>query len=508
MRNHVPTGARPSAAPLAPRRRRRRAALAVAGALAGAATLTAPTAQAAEVTRVASSFEENNRFDIHMGLAYTFNDKRAAILREWNTGAPTDNENRLVKDLIYRQQRHTLTPSVEIGLWHDLAIYAALPVILADNRSYGFDQRADDCVYGDDVPPNPEATCVNKNNSTAVRDGLIPRDGFDATTNGAPFSQFTGPGTELIFKGPTRRGIDQFWVGLKYGILNQEKRAHMPNWVVGFEGRFGVGRAMTFSRDIAQEDPAGNHRVGRRVHELGLWTALSRRHRFLDPFFTAFWRQAFRGGASQFQDFSKFGAQTLSQPQSTAGMSFGTEIVPWERKAKQFKVAILLEGNAILHYSGRGYSEIWELLADSPAMVGANDPTKAGQCDRNAAMAFAQANPGDPGYVQAGGPSCSRYNGLTDLQDYGTFGFNGALNLHLGPHARFMAGVTLQTDTRHFLTFTNRGDAKGGTDDDRVEPNTQEVNPLRRDVVDNVGRRFMIDDVLDTYAYARFMLMF
>ncbi|MBC8069869.1 MAG: hypothetical protein IAG13_16140, partial [Deltaproteobacteria bacterium] len=45
-------------------------------------------------------------------------------------------------------------------------------------------------------------------------------------------------------------------------------------------------------------------------------------------------------------------------------------------------------------------------------------------------------------------------------------------------------------------------------DDDRVEPNTREVNPVRRDVVDNVGRRYVIDDVVDLYGYARFLLTF
>jgi hypothetical protein len=476
--------------------------------LAGVTLAVSPRAQAAEVTRVATAFEDDNRFDIHLGLAYTYNFKSASILREWNSGGATDDQNRLVKDLRYRQQRHVLTPTLEIGLWHDLALYMALPVTLSDTRSYSFDQRADNCVYGDQVPPEPQATCVNKNNSTTVRDGIIPRNGFDSGSNGDPFNQYTGPGTELIFKSPVRRGLDQLWVGLKYGILNQEKRAHMPTWIIGAEGRFAIGRKMTFSRDIADNDPSGNHRVGRKVHELGLWTSISRRHRFLEPYFNAFWRQSIRAQGSEFKDFSSSGAQGNVNPQSTAGMSFGTEVVPFERKSKSIKVSVLLEGTAVLHYSGRGYSEIWELLADSPAMVGSNDPSKGSQCDRASALAFAQANPGDPGYVAAGGSSCARSNGITDLQDYGTFGFNGALNLHLGPYARFMLGVNVQTDTRHYLTFANRGKASGGADNDRVEPNTREVNPVRRDVVDNVGRRFVIDDVVDLYGYARFLLTF
>jgi len=479
--------------------------------LAGALVAALPSsASAAEVTRVATAFEDENRFDIHLGLAYSYNFKSASILREWNTGQMTDDENRLVKDLRYQQQRHTLTAMLEVGLWHDLSLYVGLPVVIADSREYSFDQReGGDCIYGDDVSTSqPTATCVNKNNSTAVRDGIIPRNGFDASQSGAPFAQFAGPDTELIFRSPTRRGIDQFWVGIKYGILNQEKRSHMPNWIVAFDTRWGVGRPMKLTRNIADEDPASNHTVGRRVHEIGLSTALSRRYRFLDPFFTAFWRQSIRGAGSQFENLDSLGAFDKKNPQSQAGMSFGTEVVPFERKAKNIKVSILLEGSAVLHYGGRAYSEIWELLADSPAMVGANDPTMADQCDRDQAMAFAQMDPGNPDYVETGGPACKRFKGITAVQDYGTFGFNGALNMHLGKYVRLMLGVNVLTDTRHFLTFTNRGDADGGTDDDRVEAGTREVNPLRRDVVDNVGRRFVIDDVLDLYGYARIMLTF
>lgn len=478
------------------------------------------TASAAEVTRVASSFEEDNRFDIHFGVAYAYNFKRAAILREWNRGRDGDNDNRLVKDLIYRQQRHIITPMMEIGLWHDLALYFELPIVAYDTRSYHFDQREDDCVYGDEVPPSPVANCVNKNNSTTIRDEIIPRDGFDATAENAPFSQFTGANTELIFQGPIRRGLDQLHVGLKYGILNQEKRAHMPTWIVAFEGRFAVGQPMTFSRNIQVEDPAGNHRVGRKIHELGLWTSLSRRHLFLDPFFQAWWRQSIRAAGSKFQDFSDEGSQGEVSPMSTAGLSVGTEIVPWERKARNLKVAIMLSGSAVLHYGGRGYSEVWELLADSPSLVGSYDPTTQALddtgspvrpgafCNRAEALEFARNNPGDPGYLQAGGGSCQKFEGITEIQDYGTFGFTGGLNLHLGKYTRLLAGLNLSTDTRHFVTFTGRGDASGGEDPDKVEPGTREVNPLRRDVVDAVGRRYVVDDVIDMYAYLRLVMTF
>jgi hypothetical protein len=464
-------------------------------------------AHAAEPTRVATAFEEGNQFDIHFGVAYDFNFKRAAVLREWNAG-PGDTSTGLVKDLLYRQQRHTVVPTMEIGLWHDLAIYATLPVVLADSRSYSFDQRPDDCVFGDSA----EANCVNKANSTTIRDGIIPEGGFDATSTADPFGQYTGDSTELIFNGPVRRGLDQLHVGVKFGILSQRTRSHMPNWLFGLEGRFAVGRAMTFSRDIINNEPEGNARVGRRIHELGAWTALSRRYRFLDPYFTAYWMQSIRASGSLFEDHSNLGAQNDIQPQSTAGMTFGSEIVPWEREAKGMKVAVYFAGSAILHYGGRGYSEIWELLADSPAMVGTNDPTQADSCNRDLALQSAAANPGSSSYLTEGGNACNKFEGVTSLQDYGTFGFDGGLNLHLGKRARIQLGVKAATDTRHFVTFTSRGDADAttgaGTDPERVDQGTVEVNPLRRDVVDTVGRRYAVDDIIDLHGYLRVLLTF
>src|SRR5690349_5546711 len=257
-------------------------------------------AEAAEVTRVASSFDQDhngNAFDLHFGVSYDFNYKQAAVLREWGAGG----RNNLAKDLIYRQMRHTVTPMLEIGLWHDISVYVAMPVVLSDNRSYSFDkQEGGDCVF----PQNPSqtnyqsgsATCVNKTNSTSIRDGIIPRDGFDAFQDTNPYAQFTDPETDQIFRAPTRRGLDQIYAGLKVGILSQDRKSHLPNWVLGLEGRFAIAKPMTMSRSIQVEDPAGNHRVGRGIHELGAWTALSRRYRWLDPFFGAYWRQAIRAG--------------------------------------------------------------------------------------------------------------------------------------------------------------------------------------------------------------------
>lgn len=464
------------------------------------------TATAAETTRVASSFDEGNPFDFHFGVGYDYEFKKAAILREWSDG----QTNWIARDLLYRQQRHTVLPRMEIGLYKDIAIYAMLPVVVSDSRNYSFDQEADPCVYSDQVnASNPVATCVNHDNSTTIRDGIIPRDGFDATNTGNPYGNYGGSDTSLIFNGPVRRGLDQVYGGLKIGVLNQDRLSHMPNWVIGLEGRFAVGKPMTFSRDITNEDPAGNHRVGRGTHELGLWTALSRRYRFLDPFFTAYWYKGIRAGNTEFRNFSSLGSQTKINPQSTIGVSFGTEIVPFERKAKHQKFAIELRGLAQLKYNGRGYSEAWELFSDSPALVGTNDPTAS--CNATNVVQYAKQNPEDPDYItNSGETGCVRFNGITDLQDFATFGFRGGINANLSKYATLQFGATATTDTRHFITSASRGkaDAVAGGDPMRVDAGTSEVNPVRRDVIDNVGRRYLVDDVWSVMGYFRFLLTF
>jgi hypothetical protein len=468
-------------------------------------------AHASEVTRVATAFEPKNTIDLHVGVGYDFQFKQAAILREWGVGG----SNRMTKDLTYQQVRHELSPSLELGLFRDLSVYLTLPVVLSDDREYAFDQRdGSECIFPEDATSSgtkTQPTCVNRFNSSTIRDGLIPQDGYDATAASARFGAFPQNDTKKIFVAPNRRGIDQLYVGLKYGILNQEKLKPFPSWVLALEGRFAVGPTMKLTRSLS-EDPAHNHAVGRRIHELGAWTALSYRYRYFEPFFTGYWRYSTRAQRSLFEKFSS-PAQTTYQPLSNTGIGMGVEVIPWSRPERSMKFSIILSGTADLHYGGRAYSEVWELLADSPAMVGTTNPGVS-KCNAQAALSFASANPSNPaGYLKAANEAsdsggCKSFAGPTTVQDYASFGMQTVLNFHMGPYARLNFGARLRTDTQHFLTYETRGTPELSGDKDTVDPNTRDVNPLRRDVVDNAGRRFAIDDVVDLTAFANLMLTF
>ena len=64
------------------------------------------TAQAAEITRVASSFDKDNKFDLHFGVGYDFNFKKAALLREWSDA--NNPESQVVRDL----HQKGMTPAI------------------------------------------------------------------------------------------------------------------------------------------------------------------------------------------------------------------------------------------------------------------------------------------------------------------------------------------------------------------------------------------------------------
>jgi hypothetical protein len=473
--------------------------------------LVSQTASAGEVTRVASSFEENDKFDLYLGVSYEFDNKRASVLREFSS----DRGNRLVRDLVYKQSRHMVTPLLEIGLYHDLSIYTAIPIVVADQRRYELDKSdGDDCIFPQDVQATNEIpTCVNKSNSTSIRDGIIPAAGWDSLQREAAYEQFRDDATDIIFRSPQRKGLDQIHAGIKYGLMNQSKLSHLPNWVIGLEGRFSIGNPMQLTRDIDLTDPSSNHSVGRGQHELGAWTALSRRHTFLEPFFTGYWRMGVRATKTELQSFA--GAQTERDPPQYMGTRFGTEIVPWENEEKQQKVSLILSGNLDFQTRGRAYSEAWEILADSPALAGTFAPGE-NPCNSRAALNYANDNLFNPdGYLEAANNAsnsggCQTFNGVTTVDNYATLGLTAAANFWFGKYARLNLGADLQTVTRHFVTNASRGDATAdsGGDPQVVDPDTIEVNPVRRDIIDNVGRRYAVDNMFNIVGFANFLLTF
>lgn len=436
----------------------------------------------AEGTEIASALDEGDPFDLYFGVSYAFEAKRAAIKREYagpEFGSP-DGPMPIVKDLVFRQDRHVLTPRLEVGIFHDTQLSVALPIVLHDSREWSFDQRAEPCMFG------MNATCINRDNSSTIQDGILPRTGFDADDPSTGFADGA-----LIFRGVDRAGLDQIHLGLAWAPMNQEKDETKPTWVLGFEFRLSIGKIMRFDA-VA---PGREDGVSRGVHEFRAYTSLSKRTRWAEPFVTFWWQAPFalRGTTPEDRDGSLFWDVGFGQeniwPQQHAGTTFGFEAIPWEdRRAKQ-RLSIVFRGRLDAHFEGRGYSEMWEPFAY--AGDAANNPTGPLVGDRDPTP-----NTDAP----------MSHPGVTDIENYLTWGGLVGVRAFLGENAHFSASFELTHDQKHRISWTDAGRELPGCsatlqppnceqpNDDVITPNTREVNPLYKQVIDVVGRRYLVDD--------------
>lgn len=457
--------------------------------------------------RVVTAFEPDNPFDVHVGVEYGFRYHGAALRREW----VHEGRRVLARDLLYRSYRHSLIPTIDIGLFRGLAFYAQLPVVLRDERDYRFDRSsAKGCVDPGQAQEGTPATCVNKTNSTTMRDGIIPNSGFSAERQGGPFLAYPAADTETIFRSPIRRGIDQLHLGLKYAILQQSKISAFPTWIVAFESRLGIGSEQKMRRVMGQA-PAGNRLVGRRIHEFGFWTSVHRRYRFIQPYANGYARWSV-GAKTSAMGRIKAPGTPAPGPQNKMGMSMGAMIVPWVQPEKNLRFAIEVQGN--LDYVGRGhaYAQGWELFSDSPALVGPRDPSGA-VCSVAAALEFARLNPSNPtDYLQhaTSGPeqNCVAFSGITKVAAHATLGGTLNLRLNLGPWAELSVGSTISSTTQHLITGESLGVPNIAGDPNLIDLGTLDMNPQRRDVIDRPGRRYAADDIVTARVHSSLRVTF
>src|SRR5688572_12407651 len=196
------------------------------------------TADAGPYSEVASAFDPEDGFDLHLTLDYRLDIRRSAIMRE-DVGRPgTGPVDGLpvVNDLIFAGSKHTIVPRLELGLFRDVSFSAAMPYVLAQQGTLELDQRDTPCDFD-----GPNATCVNRTTSSTFVDGILPGTGFDGQNGGAGFDA----DDPTVFRSPTRKGVDQVHLGITWAPMNQERDDTKPTWKLGVEGRFPVGKIAT-----------------------------------------------------------------------------------------------------------------------------------------------------------------------------------------------------------------------------------------------------------------------
>jgi hypothetical protein len=434
---------------------------------------TTPPARAADITDLASAFDEDNPFDFRLRVRYDHVWKTSQIKRELegiNPSALMPQDRILtVKDLFYRQESDILTLRAEAGLFQDLQLNVELPVILNQTSSISFDQEAGDgCRFGNDANPN----CVNAMNSTTIRDGILPAGGFDAQRSGATL------GGNRVFNSPVRGAngggsagdsFDVFIVGLSWAPVNQRRDDTKPTWTLSIEGAFSIGNIMKFDR----ARPGDNHAVSEGVHRIFARTAISKRYRYFDPYIGFWYMYPIARDDSLFKDYGP--AQKTKNPQQMGGTVFGVEMIPYEKPSDAYKFAIDLTGRIWAHFNGKGYSEMWEVFASSPALA----------CDPNFNLG---CSPSAPKNAYMGAP----FTGITAIENYASLAAEISLVGQIGRHAHFRAGFNYAHDGSHVITDDDIGTPLNGAS--RVS-RPAEFNPAYRAVVDQTGRRYRVDNV-------------
>lgn len=388
---------------------------------------------------------------------YEYDVDTADIGREQAGAAASDLSALPVRhELDYHQSRHQVTPRAELGVYRDLWLSFAAPIVLAQSSELDL------------------ASGVDRTMASTFLDGILPATGFDARNPTTP------PGGNLVFHSVTRSGVPELQLGAGFAPMNQARDDTRPTWKVGVDLHLAIGRVMRFDA----VDPGRQTGVSTGVDQLRLWTSFDRRLRYFEGWFEASYQvPIYVRSSSLFQD-PGFGATHVG-PSQTGGVRFGLEANLMDDPATDRHISVELGSQITMHLQGREYTEMWEAFA----LAGDR---------RTAGPLVLDADPVNPG-VQA-----ESYPGVSNVENYLETTARLAVRTRFGPRLAFAAFGQLAFRTDHVISFAEAGvdfptcptgAPRCETDDnDVVNPGTAEVNPLHVKKIDLVGHRYRADN--------------
>jgi hypothetical protein len=392
-------------------------------------------ASAADVTRIASSFDEDDPFDLFLDVGFERTQSREKISREQldpNGGGLLD-----ASELWHKAVDSRLNLKLALGIYKDLEFSFGLPLILQQNDSYGF-------VSG---TTNENSTIVN---NCVNPDGTLT-DPNCATSGMGERSLLTVPSTSK------RGGLGNMHFGMAYAFFNQQRDDTKPMWIVGLDYEAPTAKL----RDPSQDNTTGTKgNVGDRVHKYTLYTAFSRKMGVAEPYFKASYTLPVLGPGFY---------SNCSHPDSL-GRPENCGTGPWNRKETGIKapqVGGFLFGSEFTAFS-----------------------------DKNKDQKFALDIRAIGNYVSAGRYYNELSAGLGKLlssQDFFQVGGQLGATASAGEAFTLRASGTFLYNTDHTLTNESIGkdlDGNGGVDINTVGEPSPEVNPNYDFRTDLPTRRF------------------
>jgi hypothetical protein len=411
-------------------------------AVVAALTLGVPfAAGAADVTRVATSFEDDDPFGLYIDMGFEQRLNRSKILREQLPNAE-GGPRQYSEELWYRGTESRLNLNLAVGIFRDLQLTFGMPIIFRHDENWKF------------VAGTSELNSSIINN--CVRTDGSPVPGCDPTT---------GTNRSPLFAVPSevhRGGLGNMRFGLHGALFNQRKDETKPTWVVGLDYEAPTAAVMDPSVVTLPEERG---KIGDRTHKYTLSTALSRKIGLAEPYFRAYYTIPVRGPQ----------AYTNCSNLATGGVGLGTPgncgIEGWDRKEtgiKVPKVGGLAFGSEFTAYSPDGKDQ--KLLVDARALAN---------------------------FVSAG----RYYNELSGVMrkllatsDYVQFGGQVGVTARATDTFSLRASGLFLYNTDHALTDEKIGKDLNGNGAVDLDDNPAEINPNFDFRTDFVSRRFYVSE--------------
>lgn len=277
---------------------------------------------------------------------------------------------------------------------------------------------------------------------------------------------------DIPFKSPERSGVDAFTLGLDWGILNQLRDDTKPTWVVGVTATIGIGSPL-----VAARDPQDGG-ISRGTTRLGAHTDFSRRFRYIEPYVGLRFSADLPQSDTGFPEADVEG-RLNTVPPIIGEMTFGAELIPWESLESFQRFSVDLRFNGTFNSEGRTQSELFDALGTSQ---------------------HRQLRDADvPG---------AEFNGMTDVENYGTFTTMLALNVQAARYVKFQLGASLAFDQQHGITYTDACNPEADVVIPQAPCTKGSPNPDHRAVIDLPGHRFRIEETTVFQFFATGTAMF
>ncbi|HVE81228.1 MAG TPA: hypothetical protein VND93_00200 [Myxococcales bacterium] len=317
---------------------------------------------AAELTRVASSFDEGHPFGLFVELGFDRTQRRMAISREFHTGPQPDGSPGVLEtspQLRYAGVDYRLNLDLHAGLWHDVEFHYGIPLVFSQSEEWwlsGNQTAATSAVLNNCV--NASGTLVNPSCPTTGAGAVPMFPGVSiASTNGQP----------QVFRG----GFGNMRFGLRWAAFNQLRDDTKPTWVVGLEYEAPTADRLDPTEE-ASETKHGS--IGDRIHKYQLWSAFSRKVGAIDPYVKVDFSIPYHGPGwysnCDHPDSTRMAAPgncTLTewsrdttgiQYPYTAEMIAGSEFTVFDQPAKKQRFTVDVRAHTRYVSPGRYYNEL------------------------------------------------------------------------------------------------------------------------------------------------------